>query len=113
MYLPVVLTYPEFLEKIKSCIGPYIRFLYTREPDCKNWEFASLYVCLEDTIEDRKLYEKEGVDVDFRNKPKLGGRLEVEELNENLENTKWRINRFIEQECEEGFVLTVEIQESL
>ena len=104
-----VLTYPEFLETFKPFIGSYIRFLYIREPDSKKWKFESLYVCLEDTIEDRKLYEKEGVEVDFRDKP--GGRLEAEELNENLKNTRWRINRFIEQECDDGFILTVEIQE--
>ena len=126
MYLPAVLSYPEFLKKIGPIIGSDLRFLYTRRPDCKKWKFASLYVCLEDTIEDRKLYEKEGVEVDFRDKPTPGERLEVKELNENLEGTRWKIIRFIEQECdrqslhtraargrrmqccEDGFVLTVE-----
>ena len=130
MYLPAVLSYPEFLKKIGPIIGSDLRFLYTRRPDCKKWKFASLYVCLEDTMEDRKLYEKEGVDVDFRDKPTPGERLEVEELNENLGNgrqRRWKIIRFIEQECdhrqslrtrdargrrmrccEDGFVLTVE-----
>ena len=45
--------------------------------------------------------------------------MKKKELNENLENTRWRINRFVEQECEpssavgsgRGFVLTVEIQD--
>ena len=135
MYLPVVLSYPEFLKKIGPIIGSDLRFLYTREPDCKKWKFASLYVCLEDTMEDRKLYEKEGVDVDFRDKPTPGERLEVEELNENLEGTRWKIIRFVEQECnhrqslytraarglplwfwgccEDGFILTVEFKETM
>ena len=62
-----VLTYPEFLEKFKPFtpeggLEPYIRFLYIREPDSKTWKFESLYVCFEDTLEDRKLYEKEGTE---------------------------------------------------
>ena len=113
MYLPVVLPYPDFLKKIKPIIGSDIKFLYTREPDCKKWKFESLYICMEDTIEDRKLYVKKGIDVDFRDKPTPGERLEVEELNENLEDERWGIIRFIEQECdrcENGFILTVEIR---
>jgi len=80
------------------------------------WKFASLYLCLEDTVEDRKLYENDGVGVDFRDKPWGGGRLEVGELNDNLEGAGWKVIRFIEQECvhsEGGFVLTVEIKEPL
>ena len=69
-------------------------------PYCKKWKFESLYICLEDTIEDRKLYEKKGIDVDFRDKPTPGERLEIEELNENLEGARWKIIRFIEQECD-------------
>ncbi len=116
MYLPIVLSYPEFFAKIKSFIGPDVTFLYTREPDCKMWKFASLYLCLEDIVEDRKLYANDSVAVDFRTKPLSGGRLEVAELNENLEGAGWHILRFIEQECphsEDGFVLTVEIKETL
>jgi len=117
MYLPIVLSYPEFLAKIKPFIGADIKFLYTREPDCKIWKFAALYLCLEDTIEDRKLYANDAVEIDFRNKPLAGGRPEIEELNENLEDAGWKIIRFIEQECnhcgEDDFVLTVEIKEIL
>ena len=116
MYLPAVLPYPDFLKKIKPIIGSDLRFLYIREPDCKKWKFESLYICLEDTIEDRKLYEKKGSDVDFRDKPTPGERLEIEELNENLEGAGWHIIRFIEQECPESeaaVMLTVEIKEIL
>ena len=127
MPLPVVLSYPEFLEKIKPFIGSYTRFLYIREPDCKKWKFASLYLCLEDTIEDRKLYEKDDTEVDFREKPISGERRAVEELNENLKGTGVEIIRFVEHECDsvpesrrdsvsgivcdDGFVLSVEIKE--
>ncbi len=106
------LPYTDFLKKIKPITGSDLRFLYTRDPDCKKWKFASLYVCLEDTLEDRKLYEKEGVDVDFRDKPTPGERREVEELNENLVGTRWKVIRFIEQECnqsEDGFVVAVQL----
>jgi hypothetical protein len=125
MSLSVVQPYPEFLETIKPFVGPYIRFLYTREPDCKKWKYASLYLCLEDTIEDRKLYEKDEIEVDFREKPTSGDRRAVEELNENL--TGMKIMRFIEQECPatrpletpaprppgcvDGFVLSAEIKD--
>jgi len=118
---PIVLPYPEFLKKIKPFIGSYIKFLYIREPDSKKWKFASLYLCLEDTMEDRKLYEKEETEVDFREKPISGERRAVEELNENLKGTGVKIIRFIEHECKhhepgigaslckDGFFLSVEI----
>jgi len=60
---------------------------------------------MEDTIEDRELYEK----------PTSGDRRAVEELNENLKETGVKIMRFIEQErggcTDDGFVLSVEIKD--
>ena len=72
-------------------------------------------------MEDRKLYEKEETEVDFREKPISGERRAVEELNENLKGTGVKIIRFIEHECKhhepgigaslckDGFFLSVEI----
>ena len=85
MGLPTVLSYPEFLAKAEPFVGTDISFLYTRNSDCKTWSFAALYLCLEDTIEDRRIYDTACVAVDFRKRPLAGGGLEVEELNENLE----------------------------
>ena len=115
MPLSAVLPYPEFLETIKPLVGPYLRFLYTRQPDSKKWKYASLYLCLEDTIEDRRLYEKDEIEVDFKEKPISGDRRAVEDLNENLKETGVKIIRLIEQEgggCTDGgFVLSVEIKD--
>ena len=111
MFLPTVLSYQEFLEKLDPELGPDVYFLYIREPNQKAWKFEALYLCQEDVIEDGLIYEREGIEVDFRRKPTAGGRFEAEEINDNLEGAGWCVNRFIARECanDQSFEIMVEI----
>ncbi len=113
MYLPALFPYDVFRKKIIPFIGPNLYFLYIQESDRKTWTFESLYLSLEDAQEDRLIYEKSNIAVKIRTKPSAGGKFEVEEVNEYLEGAKWRVRRFVAQECEPpkgGFELMAEME---
>ena len=92
-------------------------------PVSGKWNLVDDYVTYEHSS--ARFYEKDEIEVDFREKPTSGDRRAVEELNENL--TGMKIMRFIEQECPatrpletpaprppgcvDGFVLSAEIKD--
>lgn len=122
----------QFLNAIKTELGPYVRFLYTRAPTKDRWAFASLYVCMADILVDRHLYAETQTAVLTKELPLVDRDVDeqIDDLNAFLQAayTSMRVLRMFgvphigcpEEEredcpvlsCEHGFLKLVEFEES-